>query len=136
MPKNLAYLSIFQTFKTMLNVLEGYLVSLSFGLSNAYFCPVGLMPDTKDPDTDDAQNTGFKERQQFYVSDSKNAKIVVLSGYLMSNIRGLNLPIPSDCKVTVRLTRNLDELLVTQTPRKVNSHFRISIKDIELQVPR
>ena len=94
------------------------------------------MPDTADPDTDNPQNTGFKERMNLYVSDTTVPKHVVLSGYLISNIRGLNLPIPSDCKVTLRLTRNSDELLITQLGKQVSDIFRIRIRQIELQVPR
>ena len=73
---------------------------------------------------------------ELFVSDTARPKHVVLGGYLMSNIRGLNLPIPSDCKVTVRLTRNLDELLITQVKKNANDVFRLRIRDIELQLPR
>ena len=95
-----------------------------------------MIPDTADPDVDDESNTGFEERKQLFLSDTTRPKHVVLGGYLMSNIRGLNLPIPSDCKVTVRLTRNLDELLITQLKNDANDLFRLRIRDIELQLPR
>ena len=104
-------------------------------LSDTIGCLTGSSPDVTDPDKYDAENVGFDQRQLKYCSNSKDAKEVTLSDNLVHGVSSMNLPIPSNTRVTITLTRNSDELLVTQTGSK-HDNFRIKICKLELQVPR
>ena len=103
----------------------------------------GVADDTTNPDIFSSENSGFDLRQDMYCnkdsdSDLSSAKIVNLRGPLYSNISSNPWPIPSDIDIYLSLTRNKDEVLITQTDSDVikNDIFRITLEYLEVIVPR
>ena len=104
----------------------------------------GVADDTDDPDKFSNENSGFKLRQSFYCREDddleKSAKVVNLRGPLYSNVSGNPWPIPSEIDIYLSLTRNKNEVLITQndadTSNPKNDTFRINLEYIEVIIPR
>merc|ERR1711955_142406 len=104
----------------------------------------GVADDTVDPDKFSNENSGFKLRQMMYCrQDSdikKSPETVHLSGPLYSNVSANPWPIPSEIDIFLSMTRNKNEVLITQNDEDVDNPksdtFRINLEYIEVIIPR
>ena len=67
---------------------------------------------------------------------SKESDIIHLRAPLYSTISSNPWPIPSEIDITISMTRNKDDLLITQTDSQKNDIFRLVLSYIELIIPR
>jgi hypothetical protein len=104
----------------------------------------GVADDTVDPDIFSNENSGFLYRQQMYCRKNddtiKKARTVNLRGPLYSNVSTNPWPIPSEIDIFLSMTRNKNEVLITQTDDDTNNPksnvFRLNLEYIEVIIPR
>ena len=126
------------------------MTSILSKLTTSHYYPItlgrlsGVADDTVDPDIFSTENTGFKLRQSIYCRQDaeveKSAKIVHLTGPLYSNVSANPWPIPSEIDIFLSMTRNKNEVLITQNDEDLNDPksdiFRINLEYIEVIIPR
>ena len=100
----------------------------------------GVSDDTCDPDIYSNENIGFLLRQKLYCKNdddvNKNANLVHLRGPLYSSVSSNPWPIPSEIDIVLSMTRNKNEVLITQNDDVKNDVFRINLEYIEVVIPR
>ena len=104
----------------------------------------GVADDTIDPDTLSNENSGFLLRQKLYCKpngdSNKKANTVNLRGPLYSSVSSNPWPIPSEIDIFLSMTRNKNEVLITQNDEDPDSPksdvFRINLEYIEVIIPR
>ena len=77
-------------------------------------------------------NDGFLLRQDFWC----DKEIVHLTGPLYSTISNNSYPIPSDIEISISMTRNKNEVLITQSDPTKSDTFRMQLDYLEIIVPR
>ena len=104
----------------------------------------GVADDTKNPDIFSVENVGVDLRKEMYCikdsdPDTQSAKVLNLRGPLYSNISSNPWPIPSEIDIYLSMTRNKNEVLITQTDSQneiKSDTFRINLEYLEIIVPR
>ena len=100
----------------------------------------GVSDDLTDPDKYSNDNSGYLWRQNVFCREDDDpdteAKVVNLRGPLYSNISANPWPLPSEIDIYLSMTRNKNEVLITQTDDNKNDIFRLILTYIEVIIPR